>query len=265
MNFLVSISSPSAIERYLDLRKRGVPIPSEVVDEVICQHKNFTRYIVNRIAVRLPEHVDLRDLHNVAVIGLEDAMRKYDPEKNCSFKTYAEFRVKGAVLDHLRRLDWVPRTVRAKGRELDKLYHEAEQHFGRSVTQEEVANFAGMTFDQFQKLLEEVRGIRFVSLDELRSRDDDERDLGLCADTIDDTHTESPLSALEMKERRRAFLDAIDSLPERPRCIFRLYYYEGLLFQKIAEILGITESRVCQIHRKAEEKLRKKLRKFAEE
>ena len=115
--------------------------PSEK-EEIILEHNSLVRYIVNRIAVRLPSHIDLDDLHSTGVIGLMDAIDKYDPSKNCKFKTYAEFRVKGAILDQLRSLDWVPRSVRQKGRKLEQAYGEIEQRLGRTASEEEVADTA---------------------------------------------------------------------------------------------------------------------------
>ena len=118
------------------------------------EHTPLIRYIVNRIAVRLPSHIDLDDLHNTGVIGLMDAIEKYDPEKNCKFKTYAEFRIKGAILDQLRSLDWVPRSVRQKSRRLERAYGEVEQRLGRTASEDEVADSLGLQIDKFHELLE---------------------------------------------------------------------------------------------------------------
>ena len=132
------------------------------------EHTPLIRYIVNRIAVRLPSHIDLDDLHNTGVIGLMDAIEKYDPEKNCKFKTYAEFRIKGAILDQLRSLDWVPRSVRQKSRRLERAYGEVEQRLGRSASEDEVADSLGLQIDKFHELLNQVRGISLVNLEEIR-------------------------------------------------------------------------------------------------
>ena len=132
------------------------------------EHTPLIRYIVNRIAVRLPSHIDLDDLHNTGVIGLMDAIEKYDPEKNCKFKTYAEFRIKGAILDQLRSLDWVPRSVRQKSRRLERAYGEVEQRLGRSASEDEVADSLGLQLDKFHELVNQVRGISLVNLEEIR-------------------------------------------------------------------------------------------------
>jgi len=132
--------------------KHGI-IPSDLKEQIVLEHTPLIRYIVNRIAVRLPSHIDLDDLHNTGVIGLMDAIEKYDPEKNCKFKTYAEFRIKGAILDQLRSLDWVPRSVRQKSRKLERAYGEVEQRLGRAASEDEVADSLGLQLDKFHQLI----------------------------------------------------------------------------------------------------------------
>ena len=127
-----------------EAKEKNGEIPASVKEDIVLEHTALIRYIVNRIAVRLPSHIDLEDLHNTGVIGLMDAIEKYDPEKNCKFKTYAEFRIKGAILDQLRSLDWVPRSVRQKSRKLEKAYGEVEQRLGRQASEEEVADSLGI-------------------------------------------------------------------------------------------------------------------------
>ena len=147
-------------------------IPAELKEQIVLQHTPLIRYIVNRIAVRLPSHIDLDDLQNTGVIGLMDAIDKYDPDKNCKFKTYAEFRIKGAILDQLRSLDWVPRSIRQKSRRLEQAYTEVEQRLGRSATEHEVAGSLGIELDQFHFLLNQVRGISMINLDTTDAGDD---------------------------------------------------------------------------------------------
>src|SRR5215510_14139410 len=147
-------------------------IPQDLKERIVLEHTALIRYIVNRIAVRLPSHIDLDDLHNTGVIGLMDAIDKYDPDKNCKFKTYAEFRIKGAILDQLRSLDWVPRSVRQKSRRLEQACAEVEQRLGRSATNSEIAESLGIELEEFHFLVDQVRGISMVNLDELRSGSD---------------------------------------------------------------------------------------------
>ena len=143
-----------------DAKGRTGDIPNTLKEQIVLEHTPLIRYIVNRIAVRLPSHIDLDDLHNTGVIGLMDAIEKYDPEKNCKFKTYAEFRIKGAILDQLRSLDWVPRSVRQKGRRLERAYGEVEQRLGRSASEEEVADSLGLQIEKFHELLNQVYALR---------------------------------------------------------------------------------------------------------
>ena len=233
-------------------------IPADLKEQIILQHAPLIRYIVNRIAVRLPAHIDLDDLHNTGVIGLMDAIDKYNPDKNCKFKTYAEFRIKGAILDQLRSLDWVPRSIRQKSRRLEQAYTEVEQRLGRSATEQEVAGSLGIDLDEFHFLLNQVRGISMVNLDELRSSGG--ADQPMHGDIFEDVKAENPFTSLKSREMRQAVAECIGILPEKERLVISLYYYEDLNMKEIGGVLGITESRVCQIHTKAVARLRSKLR-----
>jgi RNA polymerase sigma factor for flagellar operon FliA len=233
-------------------------IPAELKEQIVLEHAPLIRYIVNRIAVRLPSHIDLDDLHNTGVIGLMDAIDKYDPEKNCKFKTYAEFRIKGAILDQLRSLDWVPRSIRQKSRRLEQAYAEVEQRLGRAASESEVAESLGLSLAQFHFLLSQVRGISMVNLDELRAGG--ESDQPLQGDLFEDVKAENPFLLLKSREMRQAIAECIGALPEKERLVISLYYYEDLNMKEIGNVLSITESRVCQIHTKAVARLRSKLR-----
>jgi RNA polymerase sigma factor for flagellar operon FliA len=243
-----------------DAKVKYDEIPPDLKEDIVLEHAPLIRYIVNRIAVRLPSHIDLDDLHNTGVIGLMDAIEKYDPGKNCKFKTYAEFRIKGAILDQLRSLDWVPRSVRQKGRKLEKAYGEVEQRLGRSANEDEVADSLGLELDKFHTLINQVRGISLVNLEEIRGTNSDGDRAGTFADIIEDVHSENPFASLKLMETKHVISDTIGSLPEKERLVISLYYYEDLNMKEIGNILGITESRVCQIHTKAVMRLRSKLK-----
>lgn len=235
-------------------------ISDELREEIVLQHTPLIRYIVNRMATRLPSHIDLDDLHNTGVIGLMDAIEKFDPSKNCKFKTYAEFRIKGAILDQLRALDWVPRSVRQKGRKLDKAYGDVEQRLGRSASEEEIADSLGLEIDKLHVLINQVRGISIVNLEEIRGLNSDGERAGTYADVIEDVHAENPLASLKSSETKHVISETINALPEKERLVISLYYYEDLNMKEIGNILGITESRVCQIHTKSVMRLRGKLK-----
>lgn len=247
-----------------ELKETNTEIPANLKEQIVLEHAPLIRYIVNRIAVRLPSHIDLDDLHNTGVIGLMDAIEKYDPEKNCKFKTYAEFRIKGAILDQLRSLDWVPRSVRQKSRRLERAYGEVEQRLGRSASEEEVADSLGLQIDKFHELMNQVRGISLVNLEEIRGTGPEGDRTGSFADVIEDVHSENPFASLKLMEMKEVIGDTIATLPEKERLVVSLYYYEDLNMKEIGSILGITESRVCQIHTKAVLRLRGKLKGMTE-
>ncbi len=239
-------------------REQHGKIPPLLKERIVLEHTSLIRYIVNRIAVRLPSHIDLDDLHNTGVIGLMDAIDKYDPGKNCKFKTYAEFRIKGAILDQLRSLDWVPRSIRQKSRRLEQAYSQVEQRLGRSASEIEIAESLGIELEEFHFLVNQVRGISMVNLDELRAGGDSDQPLH--GDIFEDVKAENPFASLKSRELRQAVAECIGSLPEKERLVISLYYYEDLNMKEIGNVLGITESRVCQIHTKAVARLRSRLR-----
>ncbi len=247
-----------------EAKTRSSYIPASLREQIVLEHTPLIRYIVSRIAVRLPSHIDLDDLHNTGVIGLMDAIEKYDPEKNCKFKTYAEFRIKGAILDQLRSLDWVPRSIRQKSRKLERAYGEVEQRLGRNATEDEVADSLGLQIEKFHELLNQVRGISLVNLEEIRGNGQDGDRTGSYADIVEDVHSENPFATLKLHEMKQVIADTIAVLPEKERLVISLYYYEDLNMKEIGSILGITESRVCQIHTKAVGRLRAKLKSLTE-
>ena len=241
-------------------RREHGEVPQPLKEQIVLEHTALIRYIVNRIAIRLPSHIDLDDLHNTGVIGLMDAIDKYDPEKNCKFKTYAEFRIKGAILYQLRSLDWVPRSIRQKSRKLERAYGEVEQRLGRPASEDEVADSLGLQLDKFHELLNQVRGISLVNLEEIRSGGPDGERSGTFGDVVEDVKAENPFSSFKFHEMKQIVADTIATLPEKERLVISLYYYEDLNMKEIGSILGITESRVCQIHTKSVLRLRSKLK-----
>ncbi len=243
-----------------EAKEKSSTIPPSLREQIVLEHTPLIRYIVNRIAVRLPSHIDLDDLHNTGVIGLMDALEKYDPGKNCKFKTYADFRIKGAILDQLRSLDWVPRSVRQKSRRLERAYGEVEQRLGRSASEDEVADSLGLQIEKFHELLNQVRGISLVNLEEIRGTNSDGDRAGTFADIVEDVNSENPFASVKLTEMKHVIADTIGTLPEKERLVISLYYYEDLNMKEIGGILGITESRVCQIHTKSVLRLRAKLK-----
>ncbi len=214
------------------------------------------KLIVNRIAIRLPPHVDTEDLVNAGVIGLMDAIEKYDPMRGTSFKTYAEFRIRGAILDELRILDWFPRSIRQKVNRLENAFSNLERQLGRTATDEEVAEALDMDLEEFYEILAQASAVSLVSLYDMGREEGEERSLLDCIAGGED----DPAATLESQEVYEAVGRAIERLPEKEKIVISLYYYDELTMKEIGKVLKLTESRVSQIHTKAVIRLRAKLR-----
>jgi RNA polymerase sigma factor for flagellar operon FliA len=217
-------------------------------------HLPQVKYIAERLAARLPASVDREDLIGAGVLGLLDAVDKYDPARGVLFKTYAEMRVRGAMLDSLRDLDWAPRSMRQRAREVEAVAREIEQEHGRAAEEEEVAAGLGLTVSEFHHLLNELRGLTITGLDS-----DDEDEASLQARQIHDDPARTPLALYERAEVRDQLAQAIKHLPERERQVVALYYIEELSMKEVGAVLGVTESRVSQIHTQAVVRLRAEL------
>jgi RNA polymerase sigma factor for flagellar operon FliA len=214
-------------------------------------------YIVKRIAVRLPSHIDAEDLQSVGVIGLIDAAKKFDPARGNKFSTYAAFRIKGAILDQLRSMDWVSRSARRKTRKLERAYAEVDQKLGRRASGEEVANFLDMAADEFYALQNKAAAGSMLSLDKVGHSDDETA--GTLVDIVENHKSVNPFAAVSQAQSAGRIAEAVKSLPKQERLTVSLYYYEDLNMKEIGGILGVSESRVCQIHTKATENLRAEL------
>lgn len=236
-----------------------ITISAENMEQVILEYSPMIKYVANRIALRLPPHIEIDDLISVGVMGLIDAIEKYDPTRGAKFKTYAEFRVRGSILDELRSLDWVPRSIRQKAAHIDAVSHKLQAKLGRPPEDEEVAAEMGVSLEQFFTLLNETKSMPLISLEDLGiTKESGERQSLLeCLAGKSDV---DPQTQLRLTELKSIIAKAIDSLPEKERLMVSLYYYEELTMKEIGEVLGITESRVSQIHSKAVFRLRTKLR-----
>lgn len=229
-------------------------------NELIIEYLPLVKFIANRIAGRLPNHIEVDDLINSGIIGLIDALKKFDASLKIKFKTYAEFRIKGAILDELRALDWVPRSTRQKASRLERAYSELEQQLGRAATDAEMMEYLNIEVEEFDSLLCEARGVALISLDELRTDGDESYERNLL-EFLADPEALSPAQALNLDQIYRIVAETIDQLPEKERLVISLYYYEELTMKEIGEIMDITESRVSQIHTKAILRLRGRLMK----
>ena len=218
-------------------------------NDLVEQYLPLVRSVLGRLAISLPEHVDHDDLHSAGLVGLLHALRHYDPACGTSFQTYARLRVRGAMLDELRRMDWVPRAIHEKARKIQNLMAQLEQQFGRAPTEAELAEGLNLSPAEYADLLAEIRPATFVCLDAVCSSDGDEA--GNVGDVIADPAAEGPLEQTSRNELKQIILQRLKQLPDPQRKVVALYYGEDLNLREIAEVLGVTESRVCQIHAQA--------------
>lgn len=237
----------------------GKKLTPEKRDELIIRYTPLIKYVAGRLAMRLPPHISPDDLVSSGVIGLIDAIEKFDPTKNIQFKTYAEFRIRGAMLDELRSMDWIPRSVRKKASELEKTYERLEKRLGRPAEDEEVAKAMGMDMDSFYKLLDKTKNVTFLDIEVIRRRMPDHTDDDLF-DLIADDNEADPFVQLNLTEVKEILIEAIKELPEKEKLVVALYYYEDLTMREIGEIMGYTESRISQMHTKAMLRLRARLK-----
>ncbi|TDJ49649.1 MAG: FliA/WhiG family RNA polymerase sigma factor [Nitrospina sp.] len=241
-----------------------IEICLENTEQIVKEYSPMIKYVANRIALRLPPHIEVDDLISVGAIGLMDAIEKYDPSRGAKFKTYAEFRVRGSILDELRSLDWVPRSVRQKASNLDAVSSKLQSKLGRLPEDEEIAKEMGVTLEEFFKTLNETRNMPLLSLEDLGiARDSGDKQSLL--DTLEGRGDVDPQTQMRLTELKNLIAAAIDSLPEKERLMVSLYYYEELTMKEIGEVLGITESRISQIHSKAVYRLRTKLKSLIAE
>ncbi|MDH3308241.1 MAG: RNA polymerase sigma factor WhiG [Acidimicrobiia bacterium] len=223
---------------------------------LILHYSPLVKFVAGRVGVGLPRNVEQSDLISYGIFGLIDAIDKFEPERGFKFETYAISRVKGAILDELRALDWVPRSVRARAREIERSLVELEHRLQRTPSEEELAKHMSMALGDLQDALGEISSLGLVALDELLGRDRDSSSVG---DMLPDQRGLSPEAAFQIEETKRVIADAINRLPDRERLVVTLYYYEGLTLAEIGEVLGVTESRVCQIHTKSVLSLRNRM------
>ena len=212
----------------------------------------LVRFTLERMTVPVNRAwLDMEDLVTAGIIGLIDAMEKFNPSLGGKFSTYAFFRIRGAVLDELRAMDWVPRSVRQKARELEQAYEALERRLHRPVTDQDLARKLGLTLRQYHHMLKEINVPPVISLEELLEDDDHKRRDILAAEDPETRSEPGAFRALAARESREILADVIEELPERERLVLTLYYYEELTMKEIAAILEVTESRVCQIHGQA--------------
>jgi len=229
-------------------------------EKLILHYSPLVKYVAGRLASTLPQTVDTADLISYGMFGLIDAIEKFDLSREIKFETYAMSRIKGAIIDELRAVDWVPRSVRHKAKELERAFIALENKFKRVPTDEEVSEALGITIKELHKTIKQLSHTSVVALEELWSVGSDRDEKISLLDTIEDTTSKDPYEFLENSEVKKILSEAIENLPYREKTVVALYYYEGLTLREIGEILGVTESRISQLHTKAVLRLRGKLK-----
>ncbi len=224
-------------------------------EELVRRHAGLVKLIASRIGGHLPEHVDREDLISAGILGLLKAIDRYDPSRGVKFETYATPVIRGEIMEALREKDWAPRTIRRRARELAEAVARLEARLGRPPTGEEIAAELGVTVEEYEKILKDTSQAALLSFEELFATDDEDGNSTRHAEPAADPD-EDPLALLEREELKRIIAEAVDNLPEREKYVVALYYQEGMTLKEIGEVLGVTESRVCQIHSQAMARLR---------
>jgi RNA polymerase sigma factor FliA len=228
-------------------------------DKLLVEYSHLVKYTTQRLAVNLPPSVDRDDLYSAGILGLIKAVDTFEPERGFKFETYAGHKIRGAILDELRALDWVPRSVRQKARDLQRTFTRLENTLGRAPYDDEVCEELGVTMEEYEQILSEVTPATIVSLDETMSDAfSDSKDLKMI-DQVEDPESLNPLKEMGFDEVKGILKEAIVGLPESERVVVALYHYEELTLKEIGVVLNLTESRVSQIHSKAMMKLRARL------
>jgi RNA polymerase sigma factor for flagellar operon FliA len=237
----------------------GAQVLSGEQERVLLEHLPIVRFLARRIHERLPQHVDIEDLVSAGVVGLMDAFSKFDPGKKVQFRSYAQFRIRGAILDSLRTLDWSPRELRRKGRAVEEAIRVLTARMGRPPGESEVASEMALSLDQYQQLLGDLKGLEIGTLHVERNEDSGEEQLAYVPGKPED----DPLFRCLRGELEERLTDAIANLPDRERLVMTLYYYEEMTMREIGLALGVVESRVSQVHGSAVVHLRVALKDMA--
>lgn len=227
-------------------------------DAFVRKYMPLVKYVAGKVATGMPGSVEFDDLVGFGQFGLLDAINKYDPEKNVKFKTYAVTRIRGSMIDELRVLDWVPRSVRQKAKEIEDAIVEVESRLGRPATDAEIASSMGISEDEYQQTVMRVSGTSILSLDDVWYSGDDSDHVSI-GDSIESPSSFNPDVIVEREEIRRVIIESIKELPKKEKMVLVLYYHEDLTFKEIGQVLNVSESRISQLHTKANLRLRAKL------
>jgi RNA polymerase sigma factor for flagellar operon FliA len=252
------MSKANLLKKYKDEPKKNIKRNQK--EELIKEYSPLIKFVAQKIAIRLPPNIELDDLISAGSIGLMDAIDKWDPTRDNKFKTYAEFRIRGSILDELRAQDWIPRSVRDKSKALDRTIAALENELGRYPTEEEISAKLNMPIQEFHDLVNQVRPVSLLSIDDQPTfSDSDKKSI---ANLLEGAKSGNPFNQLNVKVVKDVVAKAIEELPERQRLVLSLYYFEDLNLKEIGQVLRVTESRVSQLHAQAVTRLRAKLTVF---
>ena len=257
VNLVATAPVPSSQELWQRYHRRA---EADVENALVEKYLPLVSAVMGRLAMTLPDHVDHDDLYSTGLLGLLQAMRNYDPTCGTSFETYARVRVRGAMLDELRRMDWVPRTIHEKARKVKNMMTQLEQSTGKTPTEAQMAKALGISVKEYEALLNEVRPAAFVCLDAAGAAEDS--DGGALHEVIADLTEDSPVEKVSQRELKQVIFERMKELPEMQRKVLALYYVEDMHLREIAEVFGLTESRICQIHSQAILAIRAYLQRF---
>ena len=251
-NPLARMTEEELWSRYKDTRDPAVR------DAFIRQYAPLVKYVAGKVAASMPNTVEFEDLVGFGVFGLLDAIEKFDPDKNVKFKTYAVTRIRGAIFDELRSIDWVPRSVRQKTKEIEDAVVSLEAKLGRPASDQEIASSLGVSEDDFMRTMLQISSTSVLSLNDVWYAGDDADKISI-GESIESPSSMNPDATVEREEVKRVIVQAISELPEKEKKVLVLYYYEDLTLKEIGQVLDVTESRVSQLHTKAILRLRSKL------
>lgn len=248
----------SIAKKLRDLKDYRSCFDENTREQIVVEYAPLVKFIAQRIASRLPANVELDDLISCGTIGLIDAIKKFDPTRDNKFKTYAEFRIRGSILDELRSQDWVPRSVREKTKTLERAYAKLEKELGRAASDEEVCLELGIDQDEFYQLVNATKSVSILNIDESTAFNrNDKRSL---TSFLESDKSLNPFEAVNFKKSQERIKAGIKSLPEKQKLVLTLYYYEDLNLKEIGQVLDVTESRVSQLHTQAIMRLKAKLK-----
>jgi RNA polymerase sigma factor for flagellar operon FliA len=233
-------------------------------DELILAYSPLVKYVAGRMSTGLPAHIEEADLISYGLLGLIGALERYDPSRNIKFETYAISRIKGSIIDELRALDWVPRSVRSWARQVERAVTKLENELRRAPGDEEIAAELNLTVEEFQDILNQISCASIVALDEFWTMSGSTSDKVSLMDTLEDRSAPDPARAFDIQAVKELLADAIRRLPEREKIVIGLYYYESLTLKEIGEVLGVTESRISQLHTKAILRLKGRIKEEVE-